>query len=329
MKSIKKSIALTLSILCFLPVTACKKGMADRDGNMWEYSLKEAQDEEGYFIRVEKEGKTVYQPLLDPSKAGYVSSGKSQRFILMCNKDKLIPVLTGNNLLVYIDDDKKIPESFYLEKYADCGYTFGGMFKSSDKETGLRLASGGNSSSFVSGSSMNARWSGKKNRDLYILDNIGGWAIGSLNIDENGVFQNLDPGREYEFSCFVGTKYETVTVMADTHYYKAEQTYRLYQKDCISLTTNGFAIITIPKIESGYYVLNNSYMFYYDAENISGTPISEQFDYVDTTTMTSKTETTAPSETLNSKLIGNDDEDYELPGDSAPATTQPISNEDE
>lgn len=322
MKAIKTSIALTLSILLLLPLSACKKGMADKDGNMWEYSLSEAKDREGYFVRVDKDGNTVYQPLLEVKDAGYTSlTGKTGRFILMCNRDKLIPIITGNNLLVYIDDDAKIPESFTLERFDDAGYTFGGLFSSSDKENGLRIKD-----SSIENSSMKAEWSKKSNKGLYILDNLGGISIGSKSIDNNGVFQGLEPGKKYEFSCFVGTKYETVTVMADTHYYKSDKIYKIAQKDCLTLTKNGFAIITIPKIESGYYLLNNTYMFYFDAENVTGTPIAERYEFVDTTIPTTEA-TETPTSTLSSNLIGNDDEDYELPGDSAPTTAAPNESE--
>lgn len=306
----KKSMTVVLSIL-LLSSAACQKGIADKDGNMWNYSLKEAQEQEGYFVRIKDGDSAVYQPLLQPSEAGYVSfknNSQAERYILMCNKDKLIPIITGDNLLVYIDDDQKIPEIFTLESYEDAGYTFGGFFMTKDNETGMRIKS----NSFISGSSMKNQWGKKDNLSLYILDNIGGFQIGKKNLDENGIFQGLEVGKKYEFSCFVGTKYDTVTVMCDTHYYKAGRAYTLRQKDCISLTTNGFAILNLPPyLPSGFYLLNDTYYFYYDAENVNKASADERFE------TTQATESTVKSTVLNRELItdGDSQEDYELPGD--------------
>ena len=325
MKNFKKiSLALVFSILLLAP--GCKDKISDRDGNILEYSLSGAKDREGYFVRVENsDGSVVFQPLLDPSKAGYVSYSGSfniqrrdvPRFIMMCEKDNLIPVITGNNMLIYIDDDSKIPAQFELEKFTDCGFTFGCTFSTADDEAGLKLKSG-SGKNFVDDSSMKDKFGSKSHLELYTLDNIGGYQIGAKNVDSNGVFQGLEKGKGYKFSCFVGTKYEEIKVVADTHYFKSEKNIQMNQIDCISLTTNGFAIISLPSnLETGYYILNGEYMFYFDAEHLNNSPLTDRFEIVTSETDPSNAEATT-SETVTPGLIrdGDGEEDYDIPGDS-------------
>ncbi len=284
-------LALALAMTILIP--GCGNKISDKDGNILKLSLSEARKREEYFIRVEEDpaaNKIYYEPCLQPKEVGYTSfktdtflgintkSTQDSRFILMSGRDNLIPVIENTNMLIFIDDDKKIPEKFELEKFTDCGYTFGAIFVSRENESGLKFSN----TKFVDGSSMKSAWDSKSNLELYILDALGGVKIGSKNIDANGVFQGLKKGDAYEFACFKGTAYETVTAKADTHYFVSESMYVMYQKDCVTMTTNGFIIISMPKdLETGYYMVNGSYFFYYDAEKSSKTSVTERYAQVD------------------------------------------------
>ena len=286
-----KYMAVLLSMTMLL--SACKKDQVmDRDGNMLEYTMTELKSQEGFFVRVEKsENDVVFQPLLSPSKVGVMSFNStvrsvkdlSSRYIMLSDeRENLIPIITGDNLLILIDDDSAIPSEFEFEKFSDAGYTFGGLFYSSDDSKGLMVAAGSYSNTFVPDSDMKDVWSDKKNISLYSLDTIGETPIGEKNIDGNGAFQGLEKDMTYKFQCYVGTKYETVSVKADTHYFVSETVLHMTQKDCVNKTKNGFVIISIPKdLPSGYYLVNGSYFFYFDAENVTNIPVTDRFSYLE------------------------------------------------
>ena len=318
-----KYMAVLLSGLILL--TACKKEkIMDRDGNMLEYTMSELKKQEGFFVRVERgDNDVVFQPLLQPTKVGFVSfngavknlKDQSSRFIMiMEDRENLIPVITGNNLLILIDDNSAIPSEFELEKFSDGGYTFGGLFYSTEDTKGLKIASGSRNSGFVPDSNMKEEWSGKKNISLYSLDTVGDIPIGEKNIDGNGVFQGLEKDKSYEFQCYVGTKYDTVSVDADTHYFVSESVLRMSQKDCVSKTKNGFVIISLPKdLPSGYYLVNGSYFFYFDAENVTNIPVTDRFSYLELETepVYSEGETTETTFDHSWPTLNEDIDDYE------------------
>lgn len=319
-----KYMAVFLSALMLL--TACKKDkVMDRDGNMLEYTMSELKSKEGFFVRVERSSNdVVFQPLLNPDKVGIMSfsstvrnlKNQSSRYIMvMEDRENLIPVITGNNLLILIDDNSVIPSEFEFEKFSDGGYTFGGTFYSNENSKGLKVVNGSYNKNFAPESDMKDVWSDKKNVSLYSLDTIGDTPIGAKNIDGNGVFQGLTKDLSYEFQCYVGTKYEIVSVKADTHYFVSESVLRMTQKDCVNKTKNGFVIISIPKdLPSGYYLVNGSYFFYYDAENVTNIPVTDRYSYLELETEPSKTD---GSETTESTIdhswptIDEDVDDYE------------------
>ena len=319
-----KFLAVFLSVL-MLTASACNKDkVMDKDGNILEYTQSDIKDMSGYFVRIEHDSSdVVFQPLLNPSKVGTVSFSKSvesienlgSRYILMSDRDNLIPIITGNNLLIYVDKDSAIPSSFQIEKMEDCGFTFGGRFYAPENSKGLRIVTSGFSKeNFVENSDMKDQWDDKSNLSLYSLDMIGETQLGANNIDENGIFQGLEYGKTYEFQCYVGTAYDKVSVECDTHYFKSEKVINMLQRDCINKTKNGFVIMSLPKdLESGYYLINNSYLFYYDAENVSGIPVTEQFSYLEPEeTSEEATETTDSIFPYDELPVVNEDlDDYE------------------
>lgn len=286
----RKMAAVLLSVLMLTASSCSGKKIMDKDGNILEYTLSEMLKKSGYFVRIEHASNDViFQPLLQPNDAGYMSfrgqikdmKDQKSRFIMLADRDNLIPVITGSNLLVYVDDSTAIPETFELEKFADGGWTFGSTFISSENQKGLRIDTSYNRS-FVTNSDMNRTWKDKKNLNLYSLDMIGETAIGETNLDRNGVFQGLEKGKTYEIQCYVGTKYEKVSVEADTHYFVSETVIHMSQADCISKTKNGFVIISLPStLTTGYYLINGQYFFYFDAENTSKIAVTERFSYME------------------------------------------------
>lgn len=325
----KKALAFVLAAV-FVMGTACSdEKVMDKDGNILEYTESDVIKKSGFFMHITKsEDEAVYQPLLRPSTVGYQSfdtgkifdfgSDDDARYILMADRDNLIPVLTGSNFLIFVETEDLLPSTFKFEKFEDKGYTFGGQFETKESESGLfiQYIGSGSSSYGVENSDFLNQWEDKKNIDVYSIDTIGGAVVGSQNIDSNGVFQGLEKDCNYEMVAFIGTKYEKVVVEADTHYLIAGDSTTVSQKDCVARTMNGYAIVKVPSnLETGYYLLNNNYLFFYDKEN-SQTPTTDQFvldipnvsevDYGSETTESSYYEVT---------IADGDEEEYEDPGD--------------
>ena len=319
----KKILAITLLLSFVLAVPAgCGKKRYDKDGNMLQLQQSEMLREEGLFIRVEDEnGGTVFQPLVEPGELGYMSfaemaevedlKGSSSRYIMLANMDHLIPMITGTNILVYAEDDAIVPEYFQLEKFTDCGYTFGGTLSSSEEQSGLQLGK-----MFVKNSNFKSVWGDRNNFELYILESIGGVKIGENNLDSNGVFQGLAKDTKYEFSSFVGTKYEAVTCVADTHYFVFEKAIRMNQKDCVVWTTNGFVIVKLPKdLESGFYLVNGTGLFYYDEKGTKDIPLTDRFSILETEPDPDETAETTEDLYVSKVTDINNEPEHDEPGD--------------
>ena len=323
----RKSKYMAVLLSATMLFSACnKQKVMDRDGNILEYTQSELKGKEGFYVRIERsENDVVFQPLLDPDKVGIMSFNtvvrsikdlKTRYIMVVDERENLIPVITGNNLLIYIDEDSAIPSEFEFEKFADGGYTFGGTFYSTDNSKGLRVAGGSYGEPYAPESSMKEEWSGKSNVSLYSLDTLGEIPISERNLDFNGAFQGLEKGKTYEFQCYVGTKYETVSVEADTHYFISESVLRMSQKDCVNKTKNGFVIISMPKdLPSGYYLVNGKYFFYFDAENTSNIPVTDRFSYLELETEPTNTDVTDITETTMDHSWPTLDDQDEFEGD--------------
>lgn len=287
----RKLMATALSFLIMLSFTSCsKEKVMDKDGNMLEFTESEVIKKEGFFVHVTKsDDEAVYQPLLRPATVGFQSYNSEKifdfstdfsKYIMFADRDNLIPVITGSNFLVFVDTEDLLPATFKFEKMEDRGYTFGGLFETKDSENGLFIKNftGANGGYYcIENSSFEAKWDSKNNIEKYSIDNIGGASVGNKNIDENGAFKGLEKDSNYKMATFIGTQYETVVVTADTHYFVAGEATSVAQKDCVVRTKNGYAVIKLPSnLDTGYYMINDEYMFFYDKNN-SNTPTTDNF----------------------------------------------------
>lgn len=336
----KRLLALGLSVIVMLSAASCSKSkVMDKDGNILEYTESEVIKKSGFFVHVTKsETEAVYEPLLKPSTVGYQSfdtgsvfdfSSDSARFIMIANHDNLIPIITGNNFLVFVETDDLLPAIFRFEKMEDKGYTLGALFETKESETGIfiqNMSGNVNSLYYVDDSDFKKQWEKKKNIKTYSIDTIGGAGVGERNIDTNGAFKGLEKDSNYEMAAFIGTQFETVVVKADTHYLVAGDITTVSQRDCVQRTTNGYAIVKIPSnLTSGYYLINDEYLFFYDKDN-SKSPTTDQFvlDIPGVDEVDDSGETTESSYYEVTFQNGDLDEDYEDPGDIEVTETEKI-----
>lgn len=339
----KRVLTIGLALLVLLTSACNSNKVMDKDGNMLEYTESEVIKKSGFFIHVTKsEEEAVYQPLLRPTTVGYQSfdtdkvfdfQSETARFIMIANRDNLIPIITGGNFLIFVETDSLLPSTFKFLKMEDRGYTFGGLFETKESETGLFIQNmtGGSLDSmfYVENSDFKKKWEKKSNIDVYSIDNIGGSGVGARNLDENGAFKGVEKDSNYRMAAFIGTQYETIDVKADTHYLVAGDTVTVSQKDCVARTMNGYAIIKLPSnLETGYYMINDEYLFFYDKAN-STCPTTDQFslDLPNVEEVESNPEGTESSYYEVTFQDGDAQEDYEDPGDIVFTETEPTTEE--
>lgn len=330
MKS-RRLLAIMLSGMFLISAACSSNKVMDKDGNMLEYTESEVIKQTGFFVHVTKsKDEAVYNPLLKPTSVGYQSfdSGKmsemeseTTRFIMIANHDNLIPVITGSSFLIYVETDSLLPATFKFEKMEDRGYTFGALFETKESETGLFIqnmsGSALDSTYYVPDSDFKKKWEKKSNLDVYSIDNIGGGGVGARNLDENGAFKGVEKDSSYKMAAFIGTQYETIVVKADTHYLVAGQSTTVSQRDCVTRTMNGYAIIKLPSnLEAGYYIINDEFLFFYDKAN-STCPTTDQFmlDIPDVEEVESDSDMSESSYYEVTFRDGDAEEDYEDPGD--------------
>ena len=270
-KTSAKAVLLFMSALMFFSLTACgnKNANVSSSGNALNLSFNDIEKEgrQGAFVLNKDE---TFSPIISDvtGYAGTTEASDPSRYVWYTdnntNVSKLIPVVTQETPLVAIyDSNEDLPSSWYLEKYADKGYTIGAHVYLNDtnqmviqKKDPLDGTSASKTLSQIEGSD-----------DEYIVDYISGTKDNTLpleNVDNNmQMLLGFDKNKLFTFKFFRGTKTEVVDIYADTRVFQSTKYVAL--NDPYKKTSQGYFIINMPlNLASGYYYLSDIGLFKYE-----------------------------------------------------------------
>lgn len=277
MKKKKVFKALLAILVCFslLSLVGCsggKRKIADKNGNMLSYSPDDENLEDGYYIMHDNK----YYPLL-PEEI----QEKPVVYQWFTEYDNLIPELNEGDSLVYVSSEA-VPEEFKIYQMEDYGYTLGIRFTVDDPaDKADTVSSGGRAKITISTNnsldSGDAFCSLSKVED-YLKDasdtkdfknieftEINGKDFSVTMLSDEGFLKNLTEDGIYPLSFYIGTKYYTADLKADTHLFVQKNEYLIssYSK----MKSKHFALNIPASMANGYYNIDGKGMFKYNAAN--------------------------------------------------------------
>ena len=255
-----------------IPLTGCKKKIADKDGAALRYTYEELEEKamEGLFtLNADK----TFSPLPDglPGYAETTEEASPERFIWYTdngqNFTSLIPTVTAATPIVIVyNDDENMPEkgSWYLEKYDPLGATIGSHVMLGEDKT-MYISE----KDMLKGTSAEAVFTAleTKSRDeQHELMEVSGASVKLPieNVETNtNLLLGLTYGKKYTFSYLQGTKTKSVDIIADAYAFQSKEIIQMNAP--YKQTDKGYFIINMPMgLENGFYYITDLGFFYYD-----------------------------------------------------------------
>lgn len=278
-------ILIIICLLIIIPGCSQQINKSD-DGKLISLSFKDL-DQTGFYV-LESEN-TIIHPLYRdgmsfrgepeiPTNGNPVLVG---RYIWLVNEDQLIPVVKkGKTELIYFDNTNQINKDITLEKFQDTGYTLGTSFSEITDSDYLGL----NEVTINKFSQAGKTISTEQNRNAFILTQINNVPLKKNILDANGIITGLQENGKYILTGYKGTQYVELTFIADTHYLISNDFITVPKMQAYILSQKGYAVIDLPKdLESGYYLVNGTGLFFYDAEPLESTTSSQESEIRATT----------------------------------------------
>lgn len=290
-----------LSLL--LLATACSSVVPKADKNGEIITYKEISDipAAGYYIMTADGIHPLYRENLNFNKLPEEATDLSQRLFFQMGEENLIPTLSADDTLIYINDTQPIVQSVTFEKMMDSGYTMGISFEPNTDTSYL----GFKGSSLVPGSAAATTFGELKNAGAYTLRQINGVAFTNELLDDNGYVKNLQENAKYMIDGYQGTSYVEFISIADVHLYMSDSYVTIPADAAYRLTKEGFAYVNIPAdMQDGYYCLNGYGVFQYQSAEESS---SEQTEQTTLANVEATTETASSSETSFEPAAGTVD----------------------
>ncbi|MEY8369070.1 hypothetical protein AALA24_09900 [Anaerovoracaceae bacterium 42-11] len=265
----KKIISLLLCLLLSLTLFSCgkKQTTISKDGQMLflDKAAIENDNREGFFVL--NEDKT-FTPVMNAAD-GYAGETTDEdniyeRYLWFTNNDitisELIPTVSKKTPLVAIyQSDDDMPSIYTLERYIYKGYTLGCHIYR-DEDDSLYL----DTTETLQGSSAEKGIAEFDEQKSYVISKINNSDVLPIkNVDNNmRILLGLEKNKYYDFDFYKGTRYETLTVSADTLIMQAQDIIVL--QNPYTRTTDGYFLINLPdNLEAGYYYVCGVGLFRY------------------------------------------------------------------
>ena len=259
----RKILILIMSIACLL-LAGCDSDIQwfkEKDSGKLVGVEDTKMKQEVYYT---KQGSRFY-PTLNP-KAGAAQTKAMggtdpTRVIPLCNNSNLVPSLYYGEGIAYTAE-KNLVSEVIIERYKDMGFSLG-CYHGTFDENGYYTVD--RAMQCLEDSSL-GKFLDKKNGDTIRIDKINDQKVDVNMVDlESGVIVGLEEGKSYVVQIYVGTKFYTEELIADTQMLKS---FEFYDGDSanIDFSPNGYLYYNMPtNRKSGYYWINGSGLFkYYD-----------------------------------------------------------------
>jgi hypothetical protein len=264
------------------------KQLAQNDYSMHNYTVDQLEGGTYYIKTGDTFNKVVPGTLLSTAQNDTAipkQASPETRILMLGQDDQQVPTLYSDTQLIYkaqSTTDKKgnvtnspAPTDFYLERFADEGYSIGihGLSTNPDATTSVSNEETStadadenakyrvivNASTFYPNSSISSL--NCKTGDNVIIDKIDGLPVNKDNVSISGTVTGLTKGKSYKVDAYSGTNYIGTDAVADTHMFSS---FELYDLKDYSMDPNNYLIITMPDyMWSGYYYINGLGLFRY------------------------------------------------------------------
>lgn len=254
----KKVVALGLLLTLSIMSTGCgvKPIFKEKvDPNALVAVSEKDLEEETYYV---KDIADFYATLPATGNiAGSVNIADKNRLVWTGENDSLIPTMYSDGFIAYQSSKEVDIKSVNLERYESIGASVGIQGAEIDADGHIYVPS----SKLISDTSIsNVLASDKSIKNITIVK-INDKDVTAEDLLPGGVIGGMEFGERYKIEFYSGTFYKSMTVRADTHFYRS---FEVYESTDISATTNGYLTISMPQnINSGYYVVNGTGMFRY------------------------------------------------------------------
>lgn len=255
MKKILTSIL--LMAMSLLMLTGCDESIFDfgNEEVVREYSKEDLQTEVFYI----KNGTKFYTlPVGTTTFSGASQKISPSRHVIFTDEEmENLPVLYSNETFAIISQSNII-EPRYLERFYDCGYSFGITGATYDIEGYIYFEISKN----VHKGSDAQKYFKNSYADQIRIETINGQKVSADMLTEGGVIKGLQKDTSYTITFYAGTVYQTATIKADT---RIMESFEMYQTEASTLTKNSYSTVTVPDyMMSGYYYLSNVGFFRYN-----------------------------------------------------------------
>lgn len=262
-------LVLLIAAGAFAAYRMTRQTVADKDGNPLKYTYEDIEEEELTGLFVHNTEDDTFSPAIKsmPGYKGMTKEASATRYIWYVESDKemnqLIPRVTeGTELVVIYNVDGDLPGSFYLEKYAERGYTIGAHMRISKYKNMYLMSQGSLSGSQAS--AMLGRMSDNTDGEYQVIEISGSETLPINNVDPNmELLLGLERDKLYAIRYYQGTKEKKATFRADAKVFQSER--------CIPIhtpyikTDKGYFIVNLPQnLPAGYYYLSDIGFFIYE-----------------------------------------------------------------
>ena len=253
-----KKVIVILSILMMgLMLTGCDIQIFE-DKNAKNLAKEYKKDEllvNTYYI---KEGTSFYEAY----KCSSNSSGTDLDLTRCCwlmEDEKKVPTYYEDGLIAKATSDKIEDKTVVMERYLDCGYSFGVYgCKYTDGYISFNL-----SQNTIKNTSLNKKLKDGKSQNI-LIETINGIPVTENMLNDAGIILGMEKDKEYSITYYAGSYYGEETIVADTHLFQCFECYKLND---YNMTQNGYISMTVPKdLKTGYYRLNGKGFFRYIAD---------------------------------------------------------------
>lgn len=241
-----------------LSLTGCNESIFDFGGDevTKEYS-KDNLEPEIIYVKNGTKFYTLTMPVTTFSGASKIVD-VSRHAIFSETELENLPVLYSNETFAIISQKSSIPPK-YLERFYDCGYSFGINGATYDIEGYILFKVSKNT---IKGSDA-YKYFEKSYADEIRIETINGQKVTPEMLTNGGVIKGLEKDTSYTITFYAGTVYQTATIKSDT---RIMESFEMYQTNTSELTQNSYSIIDTPDyLMSGYYYLEGAGFFRYNA----------------------------------------------------------------
>lgn len=228
------------------------------------------------YLSTEVENDTLIPKEANGLRLAQLTEAQAASMPTLYNDTKLI-FYNGNNTASVVDSEtgesSSLPQSYWLERFKDQGFTIGLSRLKADKSKKIILDA--SKSNYIYSESSVGKGLDLSSGTKLIVNAIEGKELTEDKLSPSGTITGLAKGQSYHTDIFSGTNNIGGNFTADI---QALTSYELYEVTDYELA-KGYTVMEMPKTyQSGYYLVNGTSMFKYINGNKDDGEVNPDFN---------------------------------------------------